>query len=481
MVILLEILNTTHPNLIPRREITEEESWDNREKPLTKPERAAKGAQSRHPIVVNDTMHDPDVDPYPAFVSSAPSSACVSSVLLPAKNLSRSSSIASSSSSVEGYSGWRDHVQNRKTKPGFINPVFYDDGQNKVDSIQLEPIRPIHKPPKSFPEDLQHDIPNKALPKYLVQYSVTKEGVFDSKESADSGISKGSMVHQSSNEENRDDYYSSPNSDRSSVNQMDLMQGRSALDASTRRRIFHQESVKNRAKAIVHLPDESYAQTTGNSPMVIVHRTNSGNENLRTKSPLDLNGDKLKDNEGDRTSCNSPFVVIGSPELPRSVSAVSTNSSYFIIQRSDEEESLPARGELNTDESTTVVENVDANANVKEINYRKSAAGAIVELGDYQSFENRTVTAENGNESMQELQHVQSKRKQRDTDQNINSTRRSIIFRNSNSIDRPVKYQRYLNSPEQETYGCGSTATNPSCFHETELVNDKEKTAIWKF
>ena len=71
MVILLEILNTTHPNLIPRREITEEESWDNREKPLTKPKRAAKGAQSRHPIVVNDTMHDPDVDPYPAFVSSA--------------------------------------------------------------------------------------------------------------------------------------------------------------------------------------------------------------------------------------------------------------------------------------------------------------------------------------------------------------------------------------------------------------------------
>ena len=129
-----------------------------------------------------------------------PSSACVPSVLLPAKNLSRSSSMVSSSSSVEGYSGWRDHVQNRKTKPGFINPVFYDDGQNKVDSIQLEPIRPIHKPPKSFPEDLQHDIPNKALPKYLVQYSVTKEGVFDSKESADSGISKGSMVHQSSNE-----------------------------------------------------------------------------------------------------------------------------------------------------------------------------------------------------------------------------------------------------------------------------------------
>ena len=35
----------------------------------------------------------------------------------------------------------------------------------------------------------------------------------------------------------------------------------------------------------------------GISPMVIVHRTNSGNENLRTKSPLDLNGDKLKDNE----------------------------------------------------------------------------------------------------------------------------------------------------------------------------------------
>ena len=90
---------------------------------------------------------------------------------------------------------------------------------------------------------------------------------------------------------------------------------------------------------------------------------------------------------------------------------MSTNSSYFIIQRSDEEESLPARGELNTDESTTVVEILDVNANVKEINYRKSAAGAIVELGDYQSFENRTVTAENGNESMHELQQCTVEKK----------------------------------------------------------------------
>ena len=441
MVILLEILNTTHPNLIPRREISEEESWDNREKPLTKPERAAKGAQSRHPIVVvNDTVHVPDVDPYPAFVSSAPSSACVPSMLLPAKNLSRSSSTASSSSSAEGKPKFRDHIKKRNIKPGFMNPAFYDDGQNKVDGIQLEPIRSKHKPPKSFPEDLQHVIPNKALPKYLVHYSGTKEGVFDSKESADSGISKGSMVHQSSNEENRDEYYSLPNSEGSSVNQMDLMQGRSALDASTRRKIFHQESLKNRAKAGVHLPDESYVAIAENSPLVIVRGTDSENENLGTSFLHDLNNeDKRRDNQDDKSPYSSPFVVIGSPELPGSKGALSANSSYFIIQGSGEE-SLSELGELNNDESTTVVDNVDANANTKQSNNRKSATGEIAEFGGYHSFQNKTVTPEIGNESMQELQHLQWKRNKREIDQNINVTGRSISLANSNSIDRPVKY-----------------------------------------
>ena len=478
MVILLEILNTTHPNLIPRREISEEESWDNREKPLTKPERAAKGAQSRHPIVVvNDTVHVPDVDPYPAFVSSAPSSACVPSVLLPAKNLSRSSSTASSSSSVEGKPKLRDHIKNRKIKPGFMNPAFYYDGQNKVDNIQLETIRSKRKPPKYSPEDLQHIIiPNKALPKYLVHYSGTKEGVFDSKESADSGISKGSMVHQSSNEENRDEYYSSPNSEGSSVNQMDLMQGRSALDASTRRRIFQQESRRNRAKAVVHLPDESYVAIAENSPLVIVHGTDTKNENLRTSSLHDMNNeDKRRSDQDNKSPYSSPFVVIGSPELPGSKSTLSANSSYFIIEGSDEEKSLSVLDKLNNDESTTVVGNVDANSNVKQSKNRRSATGEIAEFGDYQSFQNKTVTPENGNEPMQEPQHLQWKRKEKEIDQNINSTRRSIISANSHSNDRQVKYQRYLKSPDQ--YRAAAT----SCFHETKPVSDEQTTVIWKF
>ena len=377
MVILLEILNTTHPNLIPRREISEEESWDNREKPLTKPERAAKGVNNNPIAVVNDPVHVSDVDPYPTCV--APSSACIPSMLLPDKKLSQSKN-------VNKRRAERPDNLPRGIKPGFMNPAFNGDFQSGMDSIELEPIGSKSIAPTTSPDDLQYTSPSKALPKYLTQLKM--DGAFDSKESADSGISKGSMVHQSSNEDNRDECYSSPNSERSSVVQVDLMQGRSALDASERRRIFHQESIKNRSKVVTKTPNENNRPAVECSPVVIVHSESSANEDLLSAHPNDFNPGKIRESEyHDKFSDTSPFVVIGSPEAHSCSSSV--NSSFFVIQRSDGVDSLSIR--------SNELLNADVNSNKIE----QSPDAEIGNHSDYQSLKNITETAQGKNESVE--------------------------------------------------------------------------------
>ncbi len=86
MVILLEILNATQPNLIPRRDVSEEESWDNREKPLTKPERAPKGVNNSYERIVSSSNATQHAQYSTSAACPAHVSAYMPSVLLPSDN-----------------------------------------------------------------------------------------------------------------------------------------------------------------------------------------------------------------------------------------------------------------------------------------------------------------------------------------------------------------------------------------------------------
>ena len=439
MVILLEILNTTQPNLIPRQAVSEEYSWENREKPLTKPERAAKGALY-YPIVVSDALHVPDVnvDPYSAYESSAPTSACVPpSVLLPTKKLSRPLSVASSSSSDKSVSRWEDY-HNKNSMPGFRNPAFQDEISD--DDIVNEMLI-LNKSPYLQSGHTELISPSKALPKHIIQSPTTKGGVFDSKESADSGISKGSMIHQNSNEEARDDYCSSPNSDGSPINQADLMEGRSALDATTRRRIFHQESTKNRTNTI-QLDDK---QKESADIIVIVHRSSDGNDEIHNQSDKESSASSFAQNNNRmsvKSESSSSFVSVNSPEDRKSKSS-RANSPFFIIQSDNEEATT-------TDTEKEKYEAIDVNSNLKK-SYKEED-----ESGDFQN--DKGLISQPSAASDQQMAS--------ELNPSTNSVQRPMILPKYDSasepysIDRPIRYQRYLSAPPPDDVR--STAESPA-------------------
>ena len=220
--------------------------------------------------------------PYHVYDASAPTSACVPLMLLPAKSLSKSPCTASTSSLNENLH-LQQEVLNINVDPGYRNPAYQDENQGSPSSYRQRHVQPpVHIVP-SHPEHSELTSPSRSLPKHIIQISTTMDGVFDSKESADSGISKGSMIHQSSNEDREDSY-----SDGSPHNQADLMKGRSLLDATARRNIFYQESIKNRTKlADFAADDDKNRAAENNTHTVIVHRSSTPCEDLAIKGQLD--------------------------------------------------------------------------------------------------------------------------------------------------------------------------------------------------
>ncbi len=281
MVILLEILNSTQPELIPRREVSKEESWDNREKPLTKPERAPAGAPSSPPPSLPAERRPSGV----LHVRSAK----------PDSDANTNEPGRSPDACVEIPEEIRQDLE-KIARPGYRNPAFLEEYRGGSGHLQL-----LSKAPDKLPDDgfrchvtegpgVRPTTLNmsKILPKHLVQSSTALSaagpggGVFDSKESADSGISKGSMAPQSSTEDSAPATGSDGNS-QYMYNQSELMAGRSQLNATIRRQIYHQESVKNRTNPDVNVNQNTPGaenRTAQMSPMVIVHRSNSDGGSL---------------------------------------------------------------------------------------------------------------------------------------------------------------------------------------------------------
>ncbi len=272
MVILLEILNTTQPQLIPRRDVSEEDSWDNREKPLVRPgEKAANKGAHAHAYsqlpgesgegVPLQHRGDSEFGDEPA--------ACVDVSL---KTLLRVPLVVHGSD-LEANVG----------RPGFRNPAFEGDGSRREYGTLILPDGSGASMQK-FQDESEVSVGlSKALPRHLVG-SVTNlspggggGGVFDSKESADSGISKGSGLPQSSTEDSGAPSGGSAEPP-AAENRLQLMKGRAQLDASARRRIFHQESIKNRTNVSMAPPPTKAESRIGDSALVLVHSSFDDNE-----------------------------------------------------------------------------------------------------------------------------------------------------------------------------------------------------------